>query len=326
MGNNIWNISKTLGTNIIGGPYLGGNYWSDYQGDDNDKDGLGDVSYHVSSTIIDYLPLVSFNIPPIANFTYSPIQPTIDETIVFNDLSLDPYGTIINRTWVIDGTNHYENNPTYVFDTPGIYTVLLTVRDDLGATDTTAKTILVDTPLIHLCNINPGWNFISTSNNQTQTYNDLIIKYQDFYYNYDQAITTINPTKQSLLDTTIFSWSRLGQYYTSETTIEPGYGYWIYAYRSFEILTPSFSASSDDYITSIEPGWNIISVPFDEPINTTNILVNGVFWQESVTTGQIDNAIYGWNTLTQTYNTTDTFQPGEAYWLYAYQSCLLQRI
>jgi len=31
-GNNIWNISKTLGTNIIGGPYLGGNYWSDYAG------------------------------------------------------------------------------------------------------------------------------------------------------------------------------------------------------------------------------------------------------------------------------------------------------
>jgi parallel beta-helix repeat protein len=30
-GNNIWNITKTAGTNIVGGPHLGGNYWSDYE-------------------------------------------------------------------------------------------------------------------------------------------------------------------------------------------------------------------------------------------------------------------------------------------------------
>jgi parallel beta-helix repeat protein len=44
-----WNISKTLGTNIIGGAYKGGNFYSNYTGVDTDGDGIGNTPYTVNN-------------------------------------------------------------------------------------------------------------------------------------------------------------------------------------------------------------------------------------------------------------------------------------
>ncbi|MCJ7572343.1 MAG: hypothetical protein MUO82_10805 [Candidatus Thermoplasmatota archaeon] len=60
-----WNTTKTLGTNIYGGGYMGGNWWDDYTGLDLDGDRLGDqfLPYNNSGLISiggDYEPLTGF--------------------------------------------------------------------------------------------------------------------------------------------------------------------------------------------------------------------------------------------------------------------------
>ena len=65
-GNNDWNVSRTSGPNIIGGPYVGGNSWDDYPYSDTDGDGFGATYYPIpSGNNVDHLPLVEPILPDL---------------------------------------------------------------------------------------------------------------------------------------------------------------------------------------------------------------------------------------------------------------------
>ncbi|MGC9308203.1 MAG: C25 family cysteine peptidase [Thermoplasmatota archaeon] len=95
------------------------------------------------------------NLPPTANFSYTPPQPTTADTIEFNDTSFDLDGSIVNWTWDFDdGTYSYEQNPTHKYSNSGVYEVTLTVCDDDYEYDSLNRLISV---------ISGDWNYWSNS-------------------------------------------------------------------------------------------------------------------------------------------------------------------
>ncbi len=119
---NKWNITKTAGTNIIGGPFIGGNYWDNYTGvDGSPQDGLGSTTYTVASGEIDYLPLVVFmdtNAPTFSNAVNTSIDfrenHNFTANITITNTALDAYifSTNASGSWVntsardISGAQH----------------------------------------------------------------------------------------------------------------------------------------------------------------------------------------------------------------------------
>ena len=87
------------------------------------------------------------NNPPVADFTFTPEEPTTREDVYFTDTSTDPDGIIVSWWWNF-GDGYYSDlqSPVHRFYSNGSYSVELIVTDDNGTIDAIQKTIIVYLP------------------------------------------------------------------------------------------------------------------------------------------------------------------------------------
>ncbi|MFV8414992.1 right-handed parallel beta-helix repeat-containing protein, partial [Methanosarcina mazei] len=144
---NAYNTAKASGKNIVGGTYIGGNFWGKPDGSgfsnkatDTDRDGISDSAYSIPGSIyIDHLPLV---VPapltaPGASFSSNVTSGTAPLNVLFTDTST---GSPTTWKWNFgDGTSSTQKSPTHAYSTAGTYTVTLTVTNSAGS-NTATKT------------------------------------------------------------------------------------------------------------------------------------------------------------------------------------------
>ncbi len=143
MDDAIWNTTKTSGRNILGGPYIGGNYWAKPDGtgfsqncNDWNGDGIGDLPYNINGSEYDYLPLVSISgqdqpVFPVADFRANVTGGYVPLSILFTDFSQNA----TSRSWDFDNdgvADSTDKAPVYVYPVSGTYTVNLTVNNANG--------------------------------------------------------------------------------------------------------------------------------------------------------------------------------------------------
>jgi hypothetical protein len=188
----------------------------------------------------------------------------------------------------------------------------------------------------HVTNISSGWNFVSLPF-QISEFSPLINKAQ-LQIKASAGITTYNwasAVTEGLVSDYLFGWDKDYQTYVFSNELEPGNGYWLYAYEDCTISLFNISKETNPVITTVDEGWNVISAASDQSIIKNDIIVNyndtDYSWSDA-TSGSypldgplVSDYFFGWDRTTQTYVFSDVMDPGYAYWMYSYEPCMLKR-
>ncbi|MFZ2499559.1 NosD domain-containing protein [Methanosarcina sp.] len=138
-----WNKYPAIKSiNIIGGPYIGGNYWGSLNKKgfsqthlDTNGDGIAEVSYTIDGQNVDKLPLVTPLKAPVASFVASKSSGKAPLKIQFTDRST---GTITSWKWSFgDNTYSTTKSPSHTYSKAGKYKVSLTVKNGAGSSTKT---------------------------------------------------------------------------------------------------------------------------------------------------------------------------------------------
>ncbi len=200
-----------------------------------------------------------------------------------------------------------------------VYTVWVNVSDGF---DGVSYWFLFTTKIMpNIIALEENWNLISLPFNESIDKTDIIVSYDGTNYSWADAVTN------NIVLNFIYYWDRTNQNYELKNTLEPGYGYWAYAYHECDLVVAG--NISDGYITDLKQKWNIMGIPFNSTLPKEDLIIHyagaDYTWQEAVDNTIILGFIYDWNRITQTYALSDDFVPTYGYWMYSYYNCTLKK-
>jgi PKD repeat protein len=207
-----WNVTKTSGINIAGGPYLGGNYWAKPDGTGWSQvtpdrgDGFCNAPFVIDEENMDYLPLHTYTPKPsfYADFSVTPTAGTAPFTVKCTDKSIGNPSMLVYNFG--DGVNVTGPNPVHTYRFSGIYTITLSIMKYNATTNSIMSSTMTKTNVI-IVNavpfIPPVAKFTASPVNGTAP---LKVTFSDqstgslMYWNYDFG-DGINATGKNLVHT-----------------------------------------------------------------------------------------------------------------------------
>jgi len=172
------------------------------------------------------------------------------------------------------------------------------------------------------------WNIFSIPFNETVTKTDIIVRNDSIEYNWSEAIN------QGIILNYIYYFNSTSQMYEFTDILEPGKGYWMWTYRDCELLLHG-NRNEDNYISDLNRHWNIIGFPFNESIDTNDLVIlyngNDYSWTNATTSNNEEGEplilgfAYGWDQVNQMYTLSDVLNPEYGYWMYAYYECTIKK-